>query len=81
MELVFDCLKMFIIVRFGGTVAYLVIIIIFSSADEEELFNPDCAMRIFVEDVKKRCNCVEKGTPLPSKALMIKSSRQHWFYG
>lgn len=30
-------------------------------ADEEELFNPECPIRILLEDVKKRCNCVERG--------------------
>lgn len=33
----------------------------FSLANEEEIFNPDCPVRILLEDVKTRCNCNDKG--------------------
>ena len=63
-----SCEDMFIIVRFGGecargvTVASILSVVPTSlAADEEELFNPDCASRVLVENIKKRCDCVERG--------------------
>jgi hypothetical protein len=31
-------------------------------ADEEEIFNPDCATRVLFESIRRKCNCVDKDT-------------------
>ncbi|XP_011405052.1 PREDICTED: uncharacterized protein LOC105313374 [Amphimedon queenslandica] len=34
--------------------------IVYFGANEEEIFNPECPVRILLEDVKNRCNCTDK---------------------